>query len=60
MKIYTRRGDAGRTKLFGGLEVAKHDARVAAYGTFDELNAAWRQLGRAFAGLSLSSDIKRK
>ncbi len=40
MKIYTRRGDAGRTKLFGGLEVAKHDARVAAYGTFDELNAA--------------------
>ncbi len=40
MKIYTRQGDAGRTKLFGGLEVSKHDARVAAYGTFDELNAA--------------------
>ena len=40
MKIYTRKGDAGRTRLFGGLEVAKHDARVAAYGTFDELNAA--------------------
>jgi len=40
VKIYTRQGDAGRTKLFGGLEVSKHDARVAAYGTFDELNAA--------------------
>ncbi|MCK5484180.1 MAG: cob(I)yrinic acid a,c-diamide adenosyltransferase [Gemmatimonadetes bacterium] len=40
MKIYTRQGDAGRTKLFGGLEVSKHDARVAAYGTFDELNAS--------------------
>jgi len=40
VKIYTRKGDAGRTKLFGGLEVSKHDARVAAYGTFDELNAA--------------------
>ncbi len=40
MKIYTRQGDAGRTKLFGGLEVSKHDPRVAAYGTFDELNAA--------------------
>ncbi|NNK48270.1 MAG: cob(I)yrinic acid a,c-diamide adenosyltransferase [Gemmatimonadetes bacterium] len=39
MKIYTRRGDTGRTKLFGGLEVSKHDARVAAYGTLDELNA---------------------
>lgn len=40
MKIYTRKGDAGRTKLFGGLEVSKHDARVAAYGTLDELNAS--------------------
>ena len=40
MKIYTRKGDTGRTKLFGGLEVSKHDARVAAYGTLDELNAA--------------------
>lgn len=39
MKIYTRKGDAGRTKLFGGIEVSKHDGRVAAYGTFDELNA---------------------
>lgn len=39
MKIYTRKGDAGRTKLFGGLEVAKSDPRVDAYGTLDELNA---------------------
>ena len=46
MKIYTRKGDAGRTKLFGGLEVSKHDARVAAYGTLDELNAS---LGLALA-----------
>lgn len=40
MKIYTRQGDEGRTKLFGGLEVSKADARVDAYGTLDELNAA--------------------
>lgn len=46
MKIYTRKGDAGRTKLFGGLEVPKHDPRVAAYGTLDELNAC---LGLALA-----------
>ncbi len=39
MKIYTRRGDTGRTKLFGGAEVSKSDARVEAYGTLDELNA---------------------
>jgi len=46
MKIYTRKGDSGRTKLFGGLEVSKHDARVTAYGTLDELKAA---LGVALA-----------
>jgi cob(I)alamin adenosyltransferase len=40
VKIYTRKGDSGRTKLFGGVEVDKHDARVAAYGTLDELNAS--------------------
>jgi len=39
MKIYTRTGDAGQTGLFGGGRVAKDDARVAAYGEVDELNA---------------------
>lgn len=39
MKIYTRRGDAGETGLFGGRRVSKDDARVEAYGTVDELNA---------------------
>ncbi|HSP19121.1 MAG TPA: cob(I)yrinic acid a,c-diamide adenosyltransferase [Myxococcaceae bacterium] len=40
MKIYTRTGDTGQTGLFGGGRVAKDDARVAAYGDVDELNAA--------------------
>jgi len=39
-KIYTRGGDAGETSLGGGARVAKHDLRVAAYGTVDEANAA--------------------
>lgn len=39
MKIYTRTGDAGETALFGGGRVSKGDARVAAYGEVDELNA---------------------
>lgn len=39
MKIYTKTGDRGETKLYGGRKVAKHDARVEAYGTVDELNA---------------------
>jgi cob(I)alamin adenosyltransferase len=40
MKIYTRTGDSGETALFGGGRVSKDDARVGAYGTVDELNAA--------------------
>ena len=39
-KIYTRGGDKGETSLVGGKRLAKHDARVAAYGTVDETNAA--------------------
>ena len=38
-KIYTRGGDHGETSLGDGSRVAKHDARVEAYGTVDEANA---------------------
>ena len=38
-RIYTRTGDAGETALGDGTRVLKTDARVAAYGTVDELNA---------------------
>ena len=39
-RIYTRGGDSGETSLGSGDRVAKHDLRVAAYGTVDEANAA--------------------
>ena len=39
-RIYTRGGDAGETSLGDGARVSKLDARIAAYGTVDELNAA--------------------
>lgn len=39
-RIYTRGGDAGQTSLGSGDRVAKHDLRVAAYGTVDETNGA--------------------
>ncbi|CAO3429873.1 cob(I)yrinic acid a,c-diamide adenosyltransferase [Azospirillum argentinense] len=38
-RIYTRGGDRGQTSLGDGRRVAKHDPRVAAYGTVDEANA---------------------
>jgi cob(I)alamin adenosyltransferase len=39
-RIYTRGGDKGQTSLGDGARVAKHDPRVAAFGTVDEANAA--------------------
>jgi cob(I)alamin adenosyltransferase len=38
-RIYTRTGDDGTTALGTGERRPKHDRRVAAYGTVDELNA---------------------
>jgi cob(I)alamin adenosyltransferase len=38
-RIYTRTGDAGRTRLASGAPVMKFDLRVTAYGEVDETNA---------------------
>ena len=46
-QIYTRGGDAGETSLGDGSRVSKLDARIVAFGTVDELNAA---LGAVLAG----------
>src|SRR5690606_16256779 len=46
MKLYTRIGDDGSTRLFGNQQVSKDDPRVEAYGCVDELNSA---LGLAVA-----------
>src|SRR5262245_28349414 len=39
VKIYTKTGDRGDTRLFDGTKVRKYDDRVSAYGAIDELNA---------------------
>ncbi len=39
MKIYTKKGDTGKTSLLGGTRVPKYDLRIEAYGTVDELNS---------------------
>jgi cob(I)alamin adenosyltransferase len=39
MKIYTKTGDQGTTRLLGMTEVSKADLRLCAYGSTDELNS---------------------
>ncbi len=51
MKLYTRIGDDGSTRLFGNIQVSKDDPRVEAYGTVDELNSA---IGLALAASAFS------
>jgi len=46
MKIYTRKGDAGQTSIWGGRRLNKDDARMEAIGAVDECNAA---IGSAIA-----------
>jgi cob(I)alamin adenosyltransferase len=47
MKIYTKFGDKGKTRLYGGEVVDKDHPRIEAYGTLDELNS--------IIGLAISS-----
>ena len=39
MKIYTKKGDKGKTQLLGGSMVNKNHIKLECYGTIDELNA---------------------
>ena len=39
MRIYTRTGDNGKTSLLSGKRVNKHNKRIIAYGSIDELNS---------------------
>src|SRR6185295_19468812 len=54
MKIYTKAGDSGDTRLFDGTQVRKNDSRVEAYGQVDELNSL---IGASASFLS-DSDLK--
>lgn len=39
-RIYTKTGDAGKTRLWDGTQVDKNDPRIETNGSLDELNAA--------------------
>lgn len=56
MKIYTRTGDDGTTSLSGGRRTSKHDLRIEAYGTVDEL-ITWIGLLRSHAENSERKDL---
>jgi cob(I)alamin adenosyltransferase len=52
-KIYTKVGDGGRTMLGDGAMLPKHHARIEAYGSVDEANAALGVAAVALSGPSL-------
>ena len=54
-KIYTRTGDDGSTGLGDGSRVPKDSARVAAYGTVDELNCT---IGMVLASEGVPDDVR--
>ena len=57
MKIYTKTGDNGTTSLYSGERVNKHDIRVEAYGTVDELNSNIGMLRDIINDKEIESDI---
>jgi len=59
VKIYTRTGDSGETSLFGGTRVSKHDLRIDAYGTVDELNSFIGLARASWPGSPIDSQLQR-
>ncbi|MCP4446926.1 MAG: cob(I)yrinic acid a,c-diamide adenosyltransferase [Myxococcales bacterium] len=62
-KVYTKAGDRGNTQLIGGEKVPKCNARIACYGTIDELNATLGMCLSALedskAGIELTPKLSR-
>tara|TARA_B100000427_G_C15167415_1_gene445793 strand:+ start:34 stop:576 length:543 start_codon:yes stop_codon:yes gene_type:complete len=57
MKIYTKKGDAGKTSIIGESNIYKNDIRIEAYGTIDELNS-YLGLLRSFESSKFSTQKK--
>jgi cob(I)alamin adenosyltransferase len=57
-RIYTKTGDKGETSLGDGSRIAKDHARVAAYGTVDELNAVLGILQSSLPPDGTASSVK--
>jgi cob(I)alamin adenosyltransferase len=59
LRIYTKTGDKGQTGLLGGTRVPKHNIRIEAYGTVDELNSWIGLLRDSIAGNKLIADSRQ-
>jgi len=59
MKLYTKRGDAGQTDLYGGQRVGKDSLRVEAYGTVDELNSVIGLAVATGSAVDVSDEVYR-
>jgi len=58
-KVYTKKGDKGKTRLVGGTPIAKDHPRVEAYGAVDELNSLVG-IARCFNGQKRASKRQEK
>jgi cob(I)alamin adenosyltransferase len=56
--MYTRRGDAGETGLYGSKRVRKDSPRVEAYGNIDELNSCMGLAVSVCEHSELSKELK--
>tara|TARA_Y100000996_G_scaffold411730_1_gene396424 strand:- start:2510 stop:3097 length:588 start_codon:yes stop_codon:yes gene_type:complete len=56
-KVYTRKGDSGKTDLIDQKKVLKSDIRIDCYGEVDELNSS---IGFCIALISDSSEFRDK
>ena len=59
MKIYTKKGDTGETSLFGGSRISKHDIRIEAYGSVDEVNSHIGLIRDLLNNKELKDSLKR-
>lgn len=60
MRIYTKYGDKGQTRLYGGERVSKTHVRVEAYGTMDELCSFLGRLIAEMAAYPNLADIQKE
>ena len=57
MKIYTKKGDKGETRMLFGDAVSKDDLAPDAYGSVDELVAALGLIPVSYTHLTLPTSV---